>query len=302
MSLHLAHASLSFSTDVTVDTDAPFTPTPDGLLPVVGNAYQVPRDLRVAAAWAGAEAASLFPAATLDSLADVRLETPALAEINPASIRPLAPLTAGVPTDGLRVTDYACNPLPLRAGDPLSIVGTIAPQGSAPSIEAQALIWLTEGCQPVPDVPSLIVPFVLGSALPATTHAWVASAIRFLRPLPGTRFAILELEVVASLGLLAARLALPGSPLKPGVLTATGTNATSFRQARIFESMHLGVLGEFDAFAPPTLETLAVANPASALVRGWMRVAPLDFKGARATSAFTQHPGGCACGACGRKG
>ncbi len=283
MGIHLAHARLSTgSVDVTVDTDYTFTPTPDGLLPVVGSQFQVSRPLRIAAAWAGAEAAALFPASSTDTLSDVRIETPALAEISPASIRPLAPLSSELPGDGLRVADFACDPLPLRPGDPLSLIGTVSASGAgaAVSVTAHALIWLTDGCQPVPPRPAITIPFVLAAAPPTTTLAWVASAIRFLRSLPGRRFAIVGIELVASAGVLAARLALPGSPLKPGVLAATGINATSFRQARVFESLHMGVLGVFDAFAPPTLETLSVASPATADVRGWLTIVPLDGGGA----------------------
>ena len=116
--------------------------------------------------------------------------------------------------------------------------------------------------------------------------AWVASAIRFLRPLPGRRFAIIGIELVASAGILAARLSLPGSPLKPGVIAASGANATSFRQARVLESLHMGVLGVFDAFAPPTLETLSVASPAAANIRGWLTIVPVD-------SADTSEARGC---------
>ncbi len=289
MGIHLAHASLTTGTiDVSVDTDFTFVPTPDGLLPVVGSQFQVSRPLRVAAAWAGAETATLFPASATDSLADVRIETPALASISPASIRPLAPLVSGLPLDGLRVADFACDPLPLRAGDPLSVIGTVAPSGTGGSVSvaAHALIWFSDGCQPVPPRPAITVPFVLAAAPPTTTLAWVASAIRFLRPLPGRRFAIIGIELVASAGILAARLSLPGSPLKPGVIAASGANATSFRQARVLESLHMGVLGVFDAFAPPTLETLSVASPAAANIRGWLTIVPVD-------SADTSEARGC---------
>lgn len=285
MTVHLAHASRA-EASYNTSGDLALTPTADGVLAVQGQQAIVPRPMRLVGAWAAGS--DLFPNAANAVFTDVRIESPAYAELNPASIRTISPLASGIADNALGVTDMACEPLPLRAGDPLSVTATVLEGTGSSNLEVHALLWLADGCDPIPDAPSLWVEFEVVT-VPSTQGAWSAVSIRFRRPLPGRKFAILGLDYVQA-GALAARLALPGSALKPGV---PARQTIGERRARLFDSMHLGVLGTFDGFAPPTLEVLIPSTAtAGTAARGWMRVAPLDAVGSGKS-------GGCGCGGAG---
>lgn len=294
MTTHLYHASRA-ETAYNNSGDLVLTPTADGVLAVQGNQAIVSRKLDVVGAWAAGS--HLFPNAADAAFTDVRFESPSFADINPASIRSLSRLATGIAVDSLGATDLACEPLSLRAGDPLSIIATVLANTNASDLEAHALLWLSDGCDPIPDAPSFWVEFEL-SSVPSTQGSWTAVTISFRRALPGRRFAILGLDYVQA-GALAARLALPGSALKPG---APALQTVYDRRSRMLDSMHLGVLGTFDGFAPPTLEVYIPASVASpgTVARGWMRIAPIDGDGrGNGRSCGGSCGGGASCG-CGR--
>lgn len=129
-----------------------------------------------------------------------------------------------------------------------------------------AIVTVGDGDRTVPQGEMYTVRYT--TSFTATANAWSAAPNIVLDDTlnPG-RYSIIGFGSFGAGG-VAARLAFPGPPLpgalpqvRPGIITPTTGTA---QDTRYFRWGYLGVLGEFESFAPPTVEqlmTAATANP-----------------------------------------
>lgn len=158
------------------------------------------------------------------------------------------------------VHDYRTNPLPLVRDERLQCEADYNPT----VVEAAwVLFWLSD--TPIVAVAAKQIRTVrVTTVVTLTTGAWTNTSLTFADALPVGRYQIVGARF-QSAGLVAARFFFRETPARPGVLCVDDEND---QQSPIFRNGGLGVLGEFESIAAPSVDFLAIsadANPSGVL-------------------------------------
>ena len=158
------------------------------------------------------------------------------------------------------VHDYRVNPLPLVRDERLNCEADYNPT----LVEAAWLLfWLTD-TPIVPVVGKQIRTVRVTTAVTLTLGAWTNTSMTFADPIPVGRYQIVGARFQAA-GLVAARFLFRESAARPGVLCVDDEND---QQSPIFRYGGLGVLGEFESIAAPSVDFLSISadtNPSGVL-------------------------------------
>ena len=251
----------------------------DTVLPPSGNAYQLPEDMRVIAAYAGAQ-----------NIVRARINTPSMLRVGYPSIRPVQQAStaalSGTPAANPNLCVLTDAPILARAGEPvgidLQLVGTTQ--------NGVGVLWLATKIDPVPKGESFWLRFTSGTAL--TELKWTVITPSFDQSFPSGAYAVTGLEFTSP-GAVAARVVFPGSVFRPGVLAQVGTiltlsSAGLARTHQCFYNGSFGVWGTFQTSAPPSIEAFTVTSggDGSTTQEGYLRVMRIGDVGATLSSCY----------------
>jgi len=177
-----------------------------------------------------------------------RFVTPSLRVI---AEKELAPLDRNAePLSPPNLIDLAVNPLELVVGEHAE---TKASNDAAAAVRNTVLALLGDG--PVTPVAAKYITVKATAAVTLTAYQWTNGAITLTQTLPKARYQVIGMKALSA-GLIAARLVFPGYPWRPGVI---GCDAIGDQDHERFRFGRLGVFGEFDSDAPPTVDFLSVS-------------------------------------------
>ena len=134
------------------------------------------------------------------------------------------------------------------------------------AIDLWTFVWLSDGLVPLPPGDMFWVAAPLSfAATDIRTGGWSAFYDDSRSPLPAGKYAVVGFDYHAvdpestnKDPTLAARLVFPGQAWRPGIAAVNGQYTRN--ECAAYDG-RLGVLGFFDAFAPPTLEVFAIGTP-----------------------------------------
>jgi len=150
--------------------------------------------------------------------------------------------------------DYSQNPLPLVKSEALNC--KLAEDGTGAQW-LTALAWLADG-KLTPVTGEIFTVRATGSTT-LTKYAWTNGALTFTQTLPAGRYQLVGARC-QSAGLIAFRFVFPGYAWRPG---AIGFDADKDLEPACFRLGRLGVWGEFDHDAPPTVDWLSRSTDTS---------------------------------------
>lgn len=163
----------------------------------------------------------------------------------------ISPLNVGAePVSGLRLFDMVNNPLKLTSGEGLRALISEAAAGAE---QGTMLVWLGDG--KVEPVTGEIHTVKLTGATTLTADEWSLCPLTISQQLEAGKWRIVGMRAISA-GAVAARLVIPGSPWRPGVIaydTEQDIEHTQFRMGRY------GVWGEFSHSFIPQVEFLSVS-------------------------------------------
>lgn len=238
MSIHLvAWSSAPAAAGVLTE----LTPIGDATVTVVGNAIRVPTPYpRLGAFYAIGS-----------NLTRCRIVVPSLLRLAYFEARPIERATT--PNDIPALLDHFDAPLTLVPTEPLTIQATTDLAAS----RVTALGFFTDG--PASAITGELIRVRATGATPLVAFTWTAVPLVMDSVLPAGRYQIIGLRP-ESVGILAARIVIPGTLTRPGVLGRVLAQQPSVRR---FMAGQLGSLGEFIHDAPPTIEVLSVSADAA---------------------------------------
>lgn len=190
------------------------------------------------------------------------LNTPSVRYVGLPSVVPVN-ASATVPTNPA-IYDMTDAPLMIPPSDEIAI------QGTQNNVGAQTMytgVWFGFGRREVPAGQRYRV---RGTAtITGSTGAWVNGSITMDTVLPQGNYAMVGLDVVGA-GLFLARLIVPGTSYRPGVLCRQSAGLVP---SKIFTNGVLGVYCEFNSVNVPNLEILQVsANTAQVIYMDVVRL------------------------------
>ncbi|MEQ1735691.1 MAG: hypothetical protein ABL886_04730 [Rhodoglobus sp.] len=238
-----------------------------------GNAYLLPTDLKLLAAYAGSLA-----------ITKARINAPSLLRVGFPSIRPVqqvtAPAPSGTPTADPNLMTLLDSPIALRTGEPVGL--DAATFTTSPAENAVGLLWFAEKLEPVPPGDSFWLRFTTTTTLSAALK-WSVISPTFDQSFPSGTYAVIGLELTSP-GAVAARVVFPGSIFRPGVVAQVGSLAAATvgaaRTHQCFYDGSFGVFGTFQTSAPPSVEVFSVSADAAATIEGYLRVVRIGDVGA----------------------
>lgn len=191
-----------------------------------------------------------------------RINTPSLREVG---LPYIAPLQTGVaaqsPPNIAFYGDYGPRP---RGADELSVESTHT--DAAAQIQF-ALVWLTFGRKAIP--PGQRYRLRNTAAITGVIGSWASGSMTPDQTLPSGIYAVVGMDAFGT-NLLGARLIFSGGGYRPGVLAR---NAVASIPSPLFTNDELGVFGEFDSVALPTLEIyVEAANSAQEIYLDLVRI------------------------------
>jgi len=164
------------------------------------------------------------------------------------------------PDSPQQVVDYRLSPLILEANER----ATLELDYNTTLVEAGwVLLWLADR-PPEPVTGRRMHSVRVTTTVTLVINAWSNTPLTFADALPVGRYAVVGARF-QSAGLVAARFVFRDSPWRPGVLCVDDEND---QQHPMFRFGGLGILGEFESIAPPTVDFLAIsadANPTGVL-------------------------------------
>lgn len=204
-----------------------------------------------------------------DSVSQIRMDSPLLRPIGPPQIQPFD--TAAEPSDLPPINKYDLSALPWLRNDPLGML--ISRAGAGASV-CQVLAWVAPQF-PQPDFgPTRAIRAT--SSVTLTTSGWVSSSLTFDQQLPPGRYRIVGMSAEGT-GLLASRLVFSTQVWRPGVLAQDSAGEYDHEW---FRRGNFGKFGEFESYAPPTLQSFGfTAGAITATV--WLDVIPVNVPAAR---------------------
>lgn len=176
------------------------------------------------------------------SLARAELQSPSLRAMVNVDIEPLiqGKVFGSLPEQLI----HPDTPIPVAANESLNM----AMQWNAAAILTYGLVWLADGPQQ-PAKGSIYT--VRGSGTAAlVVSTWVNTGITFSQTLPYGTYQIVGMRARGT-NLAAARLVFIGQAFRPGV---TGVNVITNVDPYHFRWGNMGVFGQFDTTAPPTVD------------------------------------------------
>lgn len=178
----------------------------------------------------------------------------------------VAPIVASdeptAPTPWMNLFD---RPLPLEVGEGLRALVSDSTAGAS---QSKVLAWLLGEATPAPDGPVQTIRCTSTATL--TAEAWTLVTLTLSQQLEAGRYAIVGMRAETAGG-IAARLVIPGSDLRPGVIAY---DAVGDQEHEIFRHGNLGLSwGEFEHLFVPQVEVLATSADTSLVV--WLDVVKL---------------------------
>lgn len=148
-------------------------------------------------------------------------------------------------------------PIPLTPGEGLR---SLVAEGAAGAERETVLVWLAGDMEEAPagDIETVRCT----STTTLTAFAWSLCSLTLSQQLRAGTYAIVGMRA-ESTGALAARLVIPGSQYRPGVVAY---DAASDRQPREFWAGEIGVYGTFDHRFIPQVEFLSVSADTAEVV------------------------------------
>lgn len=209
------------------------TPIPDSVIPAAGTQLQLSR--RLALIGAG----GLVEIASASNRADILI--PSCNQLGPLSVQPLfdgsqAPLTM----------DMSLFPVQLAVGDPIAVE-------QAEALDYTVGLFLSDGIEPVPAGPVAWVRYTPGNTADKDAAAWQDVTLQFATQLPAGQYRILAIRHVQP-EIEAVRMVLAGSSLRPGGFAFPAAAAVGHADPALPGPTTSGVMGVFDAIAPPSLQ------------------------------------------------
>lgn len=204
-----------------------------------------------------------------DSVSQIRIDSPLLRQIGPPQIQPFD--TGSEPSTLPPINKYDDSALSWVKNDPLAML--ISRAGSGASV-CQVLAWVSPQSQTYSPGPARAVRAT--ATITHTVSSWVSGTMTFDQSLPPGRYRIVGMAAQGT-GLLAARLIFAGQTWRPGVLAQDSAGEYDHEW---FRRGNFGVFGEFESYAPPTLQTLGIAAGSQA-VTVWLDLVPMSGQLAR---------------------
>jgi len=168
-----------------------------------------------------------------------------------------------------KVLDYRSNPLILATNERATAE---ANYDTTVAEAAWVLLWLCDG--PItPVTGAKIFTNRVTTTVTLTAGEWTNTSLTFVDSLPVGRYAIVGANF-RSAGMVAARFVFRDMAWRPGVLCNDDVNDI---QSPIFRLGGLGVLGEFESTAPPTVDFLSISadtNPTGLIDLVQVRAGP----------------------------
>ncbi|MGB9740127.1 hypothetical protein [Chloroflexus sp.] len=190
------------------------------------------------------------------NLTAVRVDSPSLRRVSPVDISYID--AAAEPSSPGTFEDRFTSPIPVVSYEPLRAL--TSNNASSGTTRVSVLTWLTDGPQ-VP-VSGDIYTVMATSSTTLTAYAWTNGALTFSQVLPAGRYQVVGM-VAQSAGLIAARLLFVGGKWRPGCLCRDSVSDVS---PSVFRFGRLGVWGEFNHDAPPTVDFLSSSADSSEIV------------------------------------
>lgn len=189
-------------------------------------------------------APNFFAAAGIGvQITNLQISSPSLRQRTLLDVRPL--IKADIPEGGEEIYVSSNRVIPLEPGEGLR---SLASEGGAEASLVQSFVWLGDEKEAVPD--GDIETIKCTSTTTLKVNEWSLCTLTLSQQLRAGTYAIVGLRA-ESAGVVAARLVIPGSPYRPGVL---GSPAAEDIQPDIFLPGRLGKWGEFDHRFIPQVE------------------------------------------------
>lgn len=204
-----------------------------------------------------------------DSVTQVRLDSPLLRQIGPPQIFPFE--TAATPSNLPPINKYDESSLPWIRNDPLAM---LISRGGVGAAQCQVLAWVAPQYQQQTAGPARAVRCT--STIVLTVGSWVSGTLTFDQSLPPGRYRIIGMAALGN-DLLAARLIFPNQVWRPGALAQ---QAAGEFDNEWFRRGAFGVYGEFESYAPPTVQALGLVAGSEALTF-WLDLVPMSGQTAR---------------------
>lgn len=251
------------------------TPVADSVIPALGDQLQLPKRLLLVGAASRVSAAPTGTGAAW-------LQIPSWSELGTPALVPPFDATSDPTT-----IDLTLHPIPLQLGDPVGVA-----VDEAITFEV-ALFFADELQCPGPE-PVAWVPYAAAAPAAASIATrWQAAELTLQTRLPAGRYRVLSIRHRQSY-VVAARLVFPGQVWRPGAMTLL--SATS-EAPTLPAPETTGVLGEFDAIAPPSLELFQPGAGAPAAGGGFLLLQRVAAGvGSPKRGCGGGKAGGCGCG------
>ncbi len=198
---------------------------------------------------------------------DARLVSPSLRRFVNHQIAPLNRLTDGNVEPATRnlVQDLRANPIVLDALESLNGQADANPTAAA---DQSIVVWLSDG--PVAPLAGGIMRTVRCTAsITAVAGSWTNGTLSFDQDLPAGRYAVVGMRVQSNT-IVVGRLVFVGGAYRPGVL---GNDSYQHESLPLWRFGQMGVFGEFDSSAPPTIDLLC--NDADTAQVVWLDLMPI---------------------------
>jgi hypothetical protein len=183
-----------------------------------------------------------------------RFDAPSIRDIVRPNVQPVNLIAAAdvTPNDPARVLDRRFNPLTLNPGE--NVEGWTIGDPAAAHWQ-----WLLGWLADAPIAPIAAGAEIQSARFTATTtlvaDQWTNAAISFDDQLAVGHYQVVGLRAEAA-GLICARLFFKGFAWRPGAL---GCLTPQMYGNDVFRNGNLGVYGEFDSVAPPTIDFLSIS-------------------------------------------
>ncbi|MDD3523853.1 MAG: hypothetical protein PHQ41_04050 [Candidatus Cloacimonetes bacterium] len=189
---------------------------------------------------------ALFALGTTISRA--QFSTPSLRE---RSLIDISPLNIGAePLSNPRIVDYVAKPIALTPGEGARF---LVAEGAAGAELGVGLAWLQGEAEAAPD--GEIETIRCSSTTTLTANTWTLCELTLSQQLRAGTYAIVGMAAISA-GAIAARLVIPGSAYRPGVIAFDAESDFGTTYGR---NGKLGSWGTFEHVYPPQIEFLSIS-------------------------------------------
>jgi hypothetical protein len=189
------------------------------------------------------------------NLTEAQVSAPSLRERSLLDIRPIN--VGAEPLGGNVLYDTFDRPVQLEAGEGLR---ALVAEDAAGAARESVLIWLMGEDTPTPD--GEIETIKCTSATTLNAYAWTLCELTLTQQLRAGTYAVVGMRA-ESAGAIAARLVLPGSAYRPGVIAYDAGSDVEIEKFRMGNN---GSLGEFSHQFIPAAEFFAASADTSEVV------------------------------------